>query len=223
MASTLTLPLFPLPDVVHFPQTELRLHIFEPRYRQLVKDLSELTPGRRLIGMLLLHKESSEDPPTVYGAGTAGRMVEVEGLPDGRSNIRLFGGFRFQVEREVEGKPYRQGIVRPWNEPTLHEDSAELSSLHSELTGVVRQVAHETGERFPLSGERLEELHTERFEVLVNSLAAELDLPPLRKLQLLSRPVPERARDLLSILASRKSVLERLRPFRHLVGDPDLN
>jgi Lon protease-like protein len=223
----LRLPLFPLPNLVHFPQTELRLHIFEPRYRQLIEDLAAEQADRRLIGMLLIHESAGEGGAaavtTVYGAGTAGRLIDVDYLPDGRSNIRLWGDFRFRVEREVEGKPYRQGIVRPWLEPAVDSRSPEHTALAQELGRLADEVAVETGDRFPIDPKKLLDLRGKSLETLVNSLAADLDLPPLRKLQLLSRPLPERARELVSILGGRKTVLRKLRPFRHLVGDPDLN
>ena len=98
------LPLFPLPDVVHFPRTALRLHVFEPRYRQLVRDLEAQEEQVRWIGMVLL-KPGPElgfgRPPEVFPEGTAGRLLEVEPLPDGRSNIVLQGEFRFAIEREI--------------------------------------------------------------------------------------------------------------------------
>lgn len=90
------LPLFPLPNVVHFPRTELRLHVFEPRYRRLVVDLLERSAPERWIGMVLLCPGAAPQArrSPIFPAGTAGRLVEVEALPDGRSNILLEGGFR---------------------------------------------------------------------------------------------------------------------------------
>jgi len=57
----------------------------------------------------------------------------------------------------------------------------------------------------------------------VNTLAAELDLPPLRKLQLLEQALPERALEVLGILRSRRRVVDLLRPFRHLADAAENN
>src|SRR6516162_7363434 len=93
------IPLFPLPSVVLFPQVLLPLHIFEPRYRQMVKDVAV---GDELIGMVLLRSE--EDPTgssqDIYTVGCAGRMVRKIDLPDGRSNILLQGVRAFVVREQ---------------------------------------------------------------------------------------------------------------------------
>ena len=223
MPPSIQLPLFPLPNVVHFPRTELRLHVFEPRYRDLIRDLSDLDAERRLIGVVLLHESAEDGQTAVYAAGTAGRLVEIDYLPDGRSNIVLHGDFRFEVEKEVPGKAYRQGMVHRLEEPQIDERSSEIGGLLKQLMSTAIDVAREVGERFPISRELLSTLREESFECVVNSFAAELDVPVLRKLQLLSRPLPERAADVLSILSTRRNVLDGLRPFRQLAASPELN
>src|SRR5213082_1852536 len=92
------LPLFPLPTVVLFPNVFLPLHIFEPRYRDMVADA--LT-GDRLIGMVLLKpgwESNYEGRPPVYPIGCSGLMTHVERLSsDGHYNIVLRGVERFRV------------------------------------------------------------------------------------------------------------------------------
>ena len=75
-----TIAIFPLPNVVHFPDTDLRLHIFEPRYRQLINDLIERPKEERLIGMVLQSgpPPDADTPPPVHPLGTAGQLIEVE-------------------------------------------------------------------------------------------------------------------------------------------------
>jgi Lon protease-like protein len=110
--TTLTIPLFPLPNVVFFPKTFLPLHIFEPRYRAMVKDASE---GDRLIGMVLLKEgwESDyEGTPAVHRIGCAGKIIALESLPDGRYNLMLHGLCRFAIESESRTKLYREAQVR---------------------------------------------------------------------------------------------------------------
>ncbi len=220
------IPIFPLAEVVHFPRTDLRLHIFEPRYRQLVRDLLARDEGARWIGMVLLKpggREDEEGRPEIFEAGTAGRMIAVDFLPDGRSNIVLRGGFRFEVERELDTQPYRQAIVRPLEEPELAERDPDLVALRREIMDLSGSLIREMGERFPLDEQEVAELAGAELEEMVNRLAAELDLPPRRKLQLLVEGLPERAANLLRILRARHRVLDLLRPFRHLAGGSEGN
>src|SRR5574341_719860 len=94
-----TIPLFPLPNVVLFPNVFLPLHIFEPRYRQMVH---QALAGDRLIGMVLLkpgYEGDYEATPAVYKVGCAGTITHVERLADGRFNIVLKGVSKFRVER----------------------------------------------------------------------------------------------------------------------------
>lgn len=223
--SDLKIPLFPLPNLVHFPGTDLKLHIFEPRYRRLVEDLMEASPEARLIGMVLIKPGSiAESPPEIFPEGTAGLLMDVDFLPDGRSNIVLHGDFRFAVERELDAKPYRRALVRPLAEPQLNERDAGVVAVRRELVDLVNGLGQELGDRFPFaSGELAEASDGLRFEQLVNRIAAELDLPAVAKVHLLADTLPDRAMSLLSILRSRRRVLEVLRPFRHLAQNPDLN
>jgi uncharacterized protein len=221
------IPLFPLPDVVHFPRTDLKLHVFEPRYRRLVHDLLERDEDSRWIGMVLLKPGWSRDyegHPAVFPEGTAGRLVEAELLPDGRANVVLRGEFRFALEREFGAEPYRQAVVRPLAEPWLNETDAGIVVVRGAIVELLRALAGELGEKFPLAADEVEELAEHcAFEELVNRVAAEFDLPPLRKLQLLVESLPERGLSVLSILRSRKQVVGLLRPFRHLASGSQYN
>jgi Lon protease-like protein len=221
--SVTRLPLFPLPDVVCFPRTELKLLVEEPRYLRMVRDLMDREDDARWVGMVLLKpgwSQSYAGRPEVYSGGTASRLIDAENLPDGRSKILLFGDFRFELERELAGDaPYRLAEVRPVEEPWLNEHDAGIRAVRKSLTELLLQVAGETGERFPLNGAELEELAGGcAFEELVNRIASGLDLPPLRKLKLLQQPLPERGLAILSILRNRQQVLDLLRPWRHLAG-----
>lgn len=109
------IPLFPLPNVVFFPKTFLPLHIFEPRYRQMIKDAGA---GDRLIGhvigMVLLKDGWEADyagRPPIHPMGCAGRLVQVEPLDDGRFNVVLYGVARFMVAEEFDDRPYRRARI----------------------------------------------------------------------------------------------------------------
>jgi len=223
------LPLFPLADVVHFPRTELKLHVVEPASRRLVRDVIEQDEDARWIGVVLLKPGSGRDVaglPEVFPGGTAGRLLDAELLPDGCSNILLHGEFRFRLRREVadERQPYRQALVEPVEEPWLNERDAGIMAVRSGIVALLHGLSAELGERFPFGDQELEEL-AERcvFEELVNRIAADLDVPPLRKQQLLQEALPDRGLSVLSILRSRQQVIDRLRPFRHLTDNHELN
>lgn len=224
------LPLFPLPNVVHFPEAELRLHVFEPRYRQLVRDLMRRDAGERRIGMVLLkpgwREMETGGVPAVFPAGTAGRLVSVETLPDGRSNIRLRGEFRFSIDHEVEpmATPYRQALVRPLSEPEPSPDEPSSVALRRELLAKAARLQAEMGALFPLDAEALTDLgRRARLAEVVNRLAQELDVPALRKMQLLAEELEDRGASLLHILRSRERVLDLLHPYRHLRGSAPNN
>lgn len=94
-ASLERLPIFPLERAVLVPESVLPLHIFEPRYRQMMEDaLAQELP----IGMAVLRPEGLEEsPPTIHDVIGVGRIVEHERLPDGRFNLLLHGTWRARV------------------------------------------------------------------------------------------------------------------------------
>ena len=222
------LPLFALADVVHFPRTHLRLQVDEPHHRRLVRELSAREEEERRLGMVLLKPgwgRAGEGHPEIFPGGTAARIVDAEFLASGRrANVLLYGEFRFRVTGEVAHDPWREGLVRPVFDPPLNEDDAGIQVVRRAVLALAHSLAEELRERFPLGAEELEELG-ERcgFEELINRIAAELDLPVLRKLQLLSDAVPERALSVLATLRSRRQVIELLRPYRHLAAKSDQN
>ncbi len=91
------LSIFPLAGAILFPGMHLPLHIFEPRYRALVSDA--MARDRR-IGMIQPRGEG--DHPPLYDIGCVGRIMDIEMLDDGRSNIVLEGLSLFRVVRELE-------------------------------------------------------------------------------------------------------------------------
>ena len=97
MSRTLRVALFPLPGAILFPRSQLPLHIFEARYREMVRDAIE-GPGR--IAMIQPHRLDDDNRAPLYGVGCIGELVSVEELDDGRYNIVLLGSNRFRVLRE---------------------------------------------------------------------------------------------------------------------------
>jgi Lon protease-like protein len=220
----LLLPLFPLPDVVHFPGTALPLHVFEPRYRRMVEDLLERPEPERRVGMILTARDEETGVPELLEPGCAGRLVSHEALDDGRSNIVLLGEFRFTLDRELPGKPYRRALVHPLAEEVRRIDWERADRLERELVRLIAEVATATGAGWPLDLAELAGLgRPGELPALVNRLAAGIDLPALRKQTLLAEPPLERAEQLAGILRSRLKLLTTLAPFRQPVGDPGWN
>jgi Lon protease-like protein len=106
----LRIPIFPLAGAILFPRAQLPLHIFEPRYREMVRDA---LAGDHLIGMVQPRAESAGPDPTgrpaVFEIGCLGKITGSEALDDGRFNIVLEGLGRFRIAREADvTTPYRQ-------------------------------------------------------------------------------------------------------------------
>src|SRR3954471_9890112 len=88
MSRTLRVPLFPLPGAILFPRSQLPLHIFEPRYREMVRDAID---GAGPIAMIQPHRFDDDNQAPLYAVGCLGDVVGVEELDDGRYNIVLLG------------------------------------------------------------------------------------------------------------------------------------
>jgi len=99
-ASTLILPIFPLPDVTFFPHTLLPLHVFEARYRAMVMDT--LARDRRLAVVKLRpgYEAAYASKPAVHAVAGVGEIVSWERLATGRYNILLKGDCRVRIEGE---------------------------------------------------------------------------------------------------------------------------
>jgi Lon protease-like protein len=176
-----TLPLFPLPNAVLFPGVPLPLHIFEPRYRAMVRDVEQR--DGRLVGMVLLRGDWRREyygAPDVFPVGCAGRMVNVEPLPDGRYNILLHGLREFRIVGERRDQPFREATVE-WR-------ADATTGLSSEL----RTRTHALLQRF-LEDEqpklvRLLNDSSISDELLINFLCYAVDFAPVEKQALLEAP-----------------------------------
>jgi Lon protease-like protein len=106
--------------MVLFPGTLAPLHIFEPRYRQMVTDLLE---GDKRFG--LLYHDPDESGPFMNAGGEVGTVALIrkhQPLPDGRSVIMVRGMERFRTVEELKGgKPYYQALVEPYEDEDVPE------------------------------------------------------------------------------------------------------
>ncbi|SDY31646.1 hypothetical protein SAMN05444004_101121 [Jannaschia faecimaris] len=105
-----TIPVFPLPGALMLPRARLPLHIFEPRYLQMIDDT--LKTDHRLIGMVQPRAQTTGDGRELQSIGCAGRLTQLSETEDGRYMITLAGVSRYRITREVSGfQPYLQADV----------------------------------------------------------------------------------------------------------------
>jgi Lon protease-like protein len=102
------LPLFPL-NAVLFPHMALPLHIFEPRYRQMIGDCLE---EGHSFGVVAIREGSETGPATPYDVGTLAKIVRIDRLDDGRMNLLVMGASRFEIVQTADDRPYLRGQIR---------------------------------------------------------------------------------------------------------------
>jgi uncharacterized protein len=189
-----TLPLFPLPNVVLFPNVCLPLHIFEPRYRQMVADALD---GDRIIGMVLLRpgwEGDYEGRPPIYDVGCAGLITHAERTSDGRYNLVLKGFEKFRIQREDHERAYRRAEIAPLLEALSEADRAVMRVERRRLETLLVPQPEGRGvdPKMPPSMPDDE---------LVNALAQYLDLEVVEKQALLERDgLVNRCRSLIDLL-----------------------
>ena len=174
------IPVFPLPNFVLFPRVQVPLHIFEPRYREMVADVAE---SHRMIGMMMLKGEWERDYhafPDLYEIGCAGRISDLAKLPDGRFNLVLDGLAEFRVLREVRDRTYRQAQVQwcPAPAEKLVLDAAAMTALRDLLITYLGEPAREVWRS-------LVEQRGLRDAELINFICFHLDVTPIEKQTLL--------------------------------------
>lgn len=169
------IPVFPLPNVVLFPKTYLPLHIFEPRYKDMVSDAAKTG---QCIGMALLKNGWETDyhgNPPVFSRGCVGRLASVQPLTDGRSNILLQGLARFEIEREWYDNKYREATI------SLAVRGTEASldpTVRRRLFGILESYLRSRND-VPTWQEIFREEASD--EIVVNALSTYLDCTPLEK------------------------------------------
>ncbi|HEX8709054.1 MAG TPA: LON peptidase substrate-binding domain-containing protein [Pyrinomonadaceae bacterium] len=206
------LPLFPLP-VVLFPGAPLPLHIFEPRYRRMLEDISA---GNNLFGLSYFDASEAERemPPTGH-FGCVAEVTEVQTMPDGRSNILTIGVIRYRMESYVErNEPYLVGQLSFFEDEAEDEElvsrrASEVSSLFMRIARAVRIINDERAS--------LPEIPTAEPERLSFLVAAAMELDVEVRLELLElRYTSERLRRLRDLLARAVDNYEERARIHHL-------
>ena len=175
-------PVFPLPGVVFFPRTVLPLHVFEARFRAMVRDA---TAGEGLIAIALLKpgwEEDYEGSPSFHEIGTVGRIEDLEPLPGGKFNLRLVGLQRVRFGAVVRSAPYRLLLARPLAESPVDDADAAVRSAKLSLLASHGCLTRELSDR-PDAGAVLDERIP--FETAVNGACANLPVDPAKRQSLL--------------------------------------
>lgn len=190
------LPLFPLPLVL-LPNELLPLHIFEPRYRQMLKDVGL---EKNLFGVSYLNQEVSlADKPPIDSIGCVAEIREVQNLPDGRSNLLSVGVIRYRLLEYVDsGDPYFVGDVEFFEDDEA--DELIVKPLADEVFRLFKRVAKAAHK---LSGERgrFPDIPKAEPEALSFLVTAAFNFEPEMKYQFLEmRSTVERLERLKDIL-----------------------
>lgn len=202
------LPIFPLPNLVFFPNTRLPLHVFEPRYRQMVTDALD---ADKRFGIILLRPGWERDyfgAPAVHACGTIGTIEQAVPLEDGRFNILIRGDVRFRILDEVSKLPYR--TARVVAQPETQRDSDESSAQREWLADLARQYLKYLPDQMAVP-----EIETVGLDALTNALIMSLNLDVEEKQKLLEiDDLIARADQIGTELTNRVESLRFLAPYR---------
>jgi len=148
---SIELPLFPL-NVVLFPGADLPLHIFEPRYRQMI---NECYSQGKPFGVVLMHPDSEHLHEKPYPVGTLAEIEALVRLDDGRMNLIARGGKRFHIQSLHREKPYLSGLVETFEDlpeypETLEACAKQVKELFQSYLEMLLEVAGKKGTQLDL-------------------------------------------------------------------------
>ncbi|MEO9649508.1 MAG: LON peptidase substrate-binding domain-containing protein [Roseobacter sp.] len=200
-----TLPIFPLTGALLLPRARLPMHIFEPKYLQMLEDALK-TPAR-LIGMVQPNEVPGRAGSGLHTIGCAGRIMQFSETEDGRYLITLGGTSRFRITKEVDGfTPYRRCDV-VWD--GFDRDlGPEEKDVEFQRDGFLKLLERYFDAR-ELSAD-WDTLTEAEDELLINSLSMMLEFDPEDKQALLEAPS----------LSTRRETLVTLMEFQ-LRGGPE--
>jgi len=136
--------IFPIPDCISFPYTVFPLHVFEPRYRQMVNDCVD---NNRLLGICHTQKElrsAKPDQPIAealhsnqatykpFEVFSAGACEIIKTLDDGRIYLHVNLSQRYQIKQEIQTLPYMIADCEPVNDEGITEEALNETALYQE-------------------------------------------------------------------------------------------
>jgi Lon protease-like protein len=139
-AALAELPIFPLPQVVLFPNALLPLHVFEPRYRALLKDCLA-THKAMAMALIVDHEDrDAHGHPRIAPIAGVGFILEHQTLPDGRSSVLLHGRGRVRLEELPFVPPYRRARATLIADSTTAPSAEDKSALFATAGAFVADV-----------------------------------------------------------------------------------
>lgn len=193
-------PVFPLPNLVLFPNALLPLHIFEPRYRAMIRECFP-KPGKIAITRLLEPEAASGVLPEIDRICTVGEILECDELPDGRKNILVRGEARVRLSELEFVAPYRRArltVLADEGKIAEHVRSALVASAAS-FAQAIQKVDPRFGLRIP------DDISA---DALVDICAYQLIVDPNVRQELLEEvSLPARADRLIGEIARQHSAL----------------
>ena len=190
-----SIPVFPLPGALLLPRARLPLHLFEPRYLQMLEDAMK-TPAR-LIGMVQPNARPKGDKEALHRIGCAGRVTQFSETEDGRYMVTLSGISRFRLGAEVEGfTPYRRFDVN-WDGFDRDQGGPEHDRNFDRDKFLDLLDRYFAARDLSADWDTLKDADN---ELLINSLSMLLDFEPEEKQALLEAPSLSTRRETLVTL-----------------------
>jgi len=190
------IPVFPLPKVILFPESNLPLNIFEPRYLKMIEDAQA---SHKLIGMI--QPETAEEgakAPPLHTIGCAGRISDLAKTEDGRYLIRLTGISRFRIEEELAVTTQYRQVKADWSPFKKDQMPLPLNGCfeREDLMAVLQAYLDSKGLAADYDG-----INAAPDGVLINTLSMIIPLAPQEKQALLeASDTAERAETLKNLL-----------------------
>jgi Lon protease-like protein len=198
------IPLFPL-SVVLFPHMPLPLHIFEERYRQMLRDCQD--EGTSFGVVAIREGVEAMGPATPHPVGTLAQLRKVERLDDGRYNLLVVGASRFRITGVSTRKPYLVGEVEylqdsDCGEPVSSELARQVGTAFRASADTLRQLAGQDPTAIELPDDP---------ELLSYLVSATLQVEVARKQELLEMDAAgERLRGCLALLRREAVLLDQM-------------
>ncbi|PYS53994.1 MAG: ATP-dependent protease [Acidobacteria bacterium] len=212
MTTSMEIPLFPLPNLVLFPNIVVPLHIFEERYKMMINTCIERDEA---FGLVLLRTGAEEESEgTIHRVGVTARIVQVDRLDDGRMNVLVEGEGRFRIHRFIQQTPYWKASVDFFEDG---ESRQSMEPLYDKVADLYRKVSQLSAK---LSASQESELTLPESPADLSFIVSYiLDLDSEEKQKLLEMTsTDERLRALVNHLADTIRKLEQQIAYKELVG-----
>ena len=211
--STRIIPLFPL-SLVQFPGVVTPLHIFEERYRKLLRDV---TVTDKVFGITFLSEDDDTGEPPVGRIGCTVEIIAEQTMPDGRSNILCTGGTRYRTVRHLHDDLYLQAEIELFRDEPEDGELAPLTERAARLFQRVIAAVKKLKDASPVEQQDIPDLPDDP-ESLSFLIAASLDLSNEEKQQLLEMTLASARLTKLNDLLARLAVDYERRARTHQIS-----